>query len=73
MASTINFINNAVGDGLHNHWRDVRSLQQLLIAAGVRVHGGADGRWGQGTGDALIEYQKKKGSSGNRVGDFEGS
>ncbi len=61
MTATIKFISNAVGDGLHNDHNDVGALQQLLLAAGVHVHGGADRRWGKSTAGALSEYQKKKG------------
>lgn len=61
MAATIKFTAQAVGDGLHNHKGDVKAVQQLLIAAGVPVRGGADGGWGQHTKDALTSYQKKKG------------
>src|SRR5271157_4444522 len=66
MSATINFIKHAVGDGMHNHHSDVRSLQKLLIAAGIQVQGGADGGWGKHTGDALVEYQKKKGAPEKR-------
>jgi hypothetical protein len=60
MGATIKFIQHPVGEGLPNRRSDVLALQQLLIAAGINVKGGADGGWGKHTGDALIEYQNKK-------------
>ena len=60
MTATIKFISKPVGDGLHNDHNDVGALQQLLLAAGIRVHGGADRAWGKNTAGALREYQKKK-------------
>jgi peptidoglycan hydrolase-like protein with peptidoglycan-binding domain len=39
----------------------VRRLQALLIAAGVRVPGGADGLYGKGTASAVSVFQQAKG------------
>lgn len=65
MAATIKFTTQAVGDGLQNHHQDVKAVQQLLIAAGIPIHGGDDGRWGHATKDALFEYQNRKGLPNN--------
>ena len=46
MAGTKQFITGSVGVGGRNASVDVRALQQLLIAAGTEVKGGADGGWG---------------------------
>ena len=58
MAGTKKFLSGSVGVGGKNRGDDVRSLQQLLIAAGETVNGGADGRWGGGTLTALQSYSK---------------
>jgi peptidoglycan hydrolase-like protein with peptidoglycan-binding domain len=42
---------------------NVRALQQALIAAGVRVNGGADGIFGPATTTALKEFQRRQGLS----------
>ena len=39
----------------------VRRLQQLLVQAGVRVPGGADGYYGKGTAGAVSVFQQAKG------------
>lgn len=53
MACTIRLIGGTVGAKGANRWADVRKLQDLLIAAGIPVKGGADGHWGDGTRTAL--------------------
>src|SRR5690242_1692514 len=53
MAGTKQFITGSVGVGGRNASVDVRALQQLLIAAGTDVIGGADGGWGNNTRDAI--------------------
>lgn len=53
MACTRRFIGSTVGVKGANLKGDVRSLQELLIAAGIPVKGGADGGWGDGTRTAL--------------------
>src|SRR5690349_14417779 len=53
MAGTKQFITGSVGVGGRNASIDVRALQQLLIAAGTDVIGGADGGWGNNTRDAI--------------------
>jgi hypothetical protein len=53
-----------VGAGGVNFGEDVAHLQQLLIAAGETVPGGADGRWGTGTAGALKRFQKKHAGRG---------
>lgn len=58
MAGTKKFLSQSVGVGGKNRGDDVRALQQLLIAAGEVVNGGADGRWGGGTLTALQSYLK---------------
>jgi peptidoglycan hydrolase-like protein with peptidoglycan-binding domain len=47
----------------------VRQLQQLLIANGVAVRGGADGIFGPGTETAVKEYQQRRGLTVNGVAD----
>ena len=42
---------------------DVKSVQELLIAAGVDLRGGADGLFGAATRDALNEFQAAAGLS----------
>jgi hypothetical protein len=58
MAGTRKLLSQSVGVGGKNRGDDVRTLQQLLIAAGGTVNGGADGRWGGGTMTALQGYFK---------------
>jgi peptidoglycan hydrolase-like protein with peptidoglycan-binding domain len=58
MAGTKKFIKASVGVRGTNNREDVRTLQQLLIAAGVAVKGGADGGWGDNTLAALREFLK---------------
>src|SRR5438445_5182611 len=58
MAGTKKFIRASVGVGGKNNPDDVRALQQLLIAAGEVVRGGADGRWGDHTLAALKSFHK---------------
>jgi len=40
---------------------DVKAVQNALIAAGIRVVGGADGAFGPATRSALIDFQSKNG------------
>jgi hypothetical protein len=58
MAGTKKFIKASVGVGGTNNRDDVRTLQQLLIAAGVVIKGGADGRWGDNSLSALQVFLK---------------
>jgi hypothetical protein len=58
MAGTKKFISASVGAGGTNNRDDVRAVQQLLIAAGEVVPGGADGRWGDKTLGALKAFLK---------------
>ena len=69
MAGTKKFLAQSVGVGGKNRGDDVRTLQQLLIAAGQVVNGGADGRWGGGTLSAMQGYFKSQTprSAGNTV------
>jgi hypothetical protein len=60
MAGTKKFISASVGVGGTNMWADVRSVQQLLIAAGVPVPGGDDGRWGGNTLTALQTFGRSQ-------------
>jgi len=53
MAGTKQFITGSVGVGGRNATVDVQALQQLVIAAGTKVEGGADGGWGDNTRNAL--------------------
>jgi peptidoglycan hydrolase-like protein with peptidoglycan-binding domain len=39
----------------------VKTMQQSLINAGIRVPGGADGVFGSGTAGAIMEYQRREG------------
>lgn len=64
MAGTKKLLSQSVGVGGKNLGDDVRSLQQLLIAAGQVVNGGADGRWGGGTLTAIQGYLKSTLPSG---------
>ena len=46
----------------YGDWGDaVAQVQELLIAAGVDVHGGADGLFGAATRDALAQFQSSAG------------
>jgi len=56
MAGTKQFIKASVGVGGKNQFGDIAALQQLLIAAGEAVQGGADGGWGGHTKDALQSF-----------------
>jgi hypothetical protein len=56
MAGIKKFIAASVGVGGTNNRTDVRALQQLLIAAGEVVKGGADGGWGNNTLTALKSF-----------------
>lgn len=46
-----------VGRNATNRWADVQTVQKLLIARGIDVAGGADGRCGDGTVAAITEFQ----------------
>lgn len=59
MGATRRFIRASVGAKGVNNARDVRHLQDLLIAAGFAVQGGADGRWGEATQQALAAAVKQ--------------
>jgi hypothetical protein len=59
MAVTRKFTLAKVGDKCPNYAVDVRTVQELLIAAGETVVGGADGGWGKHTADALLSFQRK--------------
>ncbi|MGB8858513.1 MAG: peptidoglycan-binding protein [Ilumatobacteraceae bacterium] len=52
-----------------DHSLQVVQLQQLLIAAGVTVNGGADGDFGPGTETAVKEYQRQHGLTVNGIAD----
>lgn len=67
MAAIKQFIQQSVGDGKRNTKSDVKSLQQLLTAAGETVAGGDDGTWGKNTGDALEAFQRKHTQHGASV------
>jgi len=56
MAGTKQFITASVGVGGKNRRSDVLALQQLLVAAGENVIGGADGGWGDNTRNALQSF-----------------
>jgi hypothetical protein len=53
----IRFTVSTVGVGGQNTSGDVETLQRLLVAAGVKVKGGADARWGEHTALALAKFQ----------------
>lgn len=59
MAATKKLLSRRVGEGGVKHGSDVKNLQDLLLAAGQPVEGGADGDWGDKTKNALEAYQKK--------------
>ncbi len=69
MAATRKFLSLSVGKGQKNHKDDVRALQQLLLAAGEVVPGGADGGWGDKTLGALTSFQKKNLTNGAKLSD----
>jgi hypothetical protein len=50
------FTIGTVGVGGRNLLSDVKTLQRLLLAAGIKVKGGADGGWGDGTAIALAKF-----------------
>ena len=58
MAATICLLRASVGVKGVNSARDVQYLQDLMIAAGVAVKGGADGKWGEATRLAIGEAAK---------------
>ena len=39
----------------------VKTMQQSLITAGIKVPGGADGVFGSSTAGAIMEYQRREG------------
>src|SRR5262245_42364130 len=55
MAATWSLLSRTVGPGLRNRASDVRSLKQLLTAAGYDV-GGDGGTWDEGTTRALLAF-----------------
>ena len=48
----------------------VKSLQNLLIAAGLTVKGGADGKFGNATKNAITAFQKAQGLTANGILDL---
>ena len=48
----------------------VKSLQNLLIAAGIAVKGGADGKFGNATKNAITSFQKAQGLKANGILDL---
>lgn len=56
MAATWNLLSRAVGPDLRNHKGSVKTLQQLLTAAGYDA-GGDDGAWGDRTTRALLAFR----------------
>jgi hypothetical protein len=69
MAGTKKFISASVGVGGVNRREDVGALQQLLIAAGIQVNGGADRTWGKNTLAALQSFLRSQTSTGSKVND----
>jgi len=67
MAATKKFIRARVGDKGANGPRDVLAVQQLLVAAGEQVPGGADGKWGSNTAKALDLFQKRQLATGTKL------
>jgi peptidoglycan hydrolase-like protein with peptidoglycan-binding domain len=39
----------------------VKSMQTALLTSGIKVPGGADGKFGSGTAGAIMEYQRREG------------
>ena len=64
MTATRQFVTARVGDGGVKRGSQVAALQQLLLAAGMDVPGGADGGWGDNTAKALEAFQKKHAQQG---------
>jgi hypothetical protein len=69
MAGTKKFISATVGVGGVNRPEDVGAVQQLLIAAGIPVKGGADRAWGKSTLAALQNFLQSQTSAGRKVND----
>lgn len=59
MGATRKIITQRVGENCTNRKQDVQSLQELLIAAGETLPGGADGAWGPKTAKALASFQRR--------------
>lgn len=70
---TFRFIEASVGHGKPNKQGDVRTIQQLLIAAGFPCGKDRTGKWGSDTQTALSTYinEKSKGRFANLVPKFQ--
>jgi len=57
---TFRFIEDSVGNAKPNRWADVKSVQQLLNAAGFSCGKDREGKWGKDSQAALSMYIKAK-------------
>lgn len=69
MAATRQFIASTVKAGRKKN-NDAMAVQQLLMAAGETVPGGADGGWGDKSATALQSFQKKHLADGAKLQDW---
>ncbi len=63
------FAQSLVGLGQGSVGADVKTVQNALLAAGVAVPGGADGKFGPATRGAVIDFQGRKGLAQSGVVD----
>lgn len=59
MPTTKTFIRARVGPDCENRVADVRTVQELLTAAGAVVPGGATGRWSSASEEALRSFKRQ--------------